>query len=178
MSPEQRQVYDRIVQGPRGALRGPLLAALHRPDLADRWQEFGAMLRYGTSLPPRLSELAILVTARRWNCQLEWHIHAEIALKAGLPAGVVEDIRLDQVPTGAQPDERLVYDFTAELQRSTTVSDRTYAAALKTWDVIGVVELTALVGYYTLVAMTLNAHQILPTGVEPPLPDSKNKVGA
>ena len=86
MTPEQRRVYDAVVSGPRGALRGPLLRALHRPELADKWQQLGELLRYRTSLPPRLSELAILVTARHCNCELEWHIHEEMALKAGLDA--------------------------------------------------------------------------------------------
>ena len=64
-----------MVSGPRGELRGPLRAALHRPELADKWQQLGELLRYRTSLPARLNELAILVTARPWHCQLEWHIH-------------------------------------------------------------------------------------------------------
>jgi 4-carboxymuconolactone decarboxylase len=96
----------------------------------------------------------------------------------GLSERVIEDIRLDRVPETAQTDERVIYDFCTELHRSTMVSDKSYAAALKIWDVVGVVELTALVGYYTLVAMTLNAHQILPAGVEPPLPEIKDKVWA
>ena len=76
MTPEQRKVYDSIVKGPRGTLVGPLRAALHRPELADKWQQFGELLRYRTSLPPEISEIAILVTARRWLSQVEWHMHA------------------------------------------------------------------------------------------------------
>ena len=82
MSPEQRRVYDTVVSGPRGVVVGPLRAALHSPELADCWQQLGAFLRYRTCLPPRLNELAILVTARRWNSELEWVVHAEAALKA------------------------------------------------------------------------------------------------
>ena len=93
MTPEQERVYDEIVNGPRGQLVGPLRASLHNPALADRWQKFGEILRYDTSLPPRLNELAILVTARRWNAQLEWHIHAPVAVEAGLAADAVEALR-------------------------------------------------------------------------------------
>src|ERR671935_1769837 len=90
MTPEQRRVYDAIVKGPRGTLVGPLRAALHRPELAEKWQQLGELLRYRTSLPPQLSELAILVTARHCNCQLEWFIHAEMARKAGLADSIIE----------------------------------------------------------------------------------------
>src|SRR5436190_14744346 len=84
MTPEQRRVYDAIVSGPRKTLVGPLRAALHIPELADKWQQFGELLRYRTSLAPRLSELAILVTAKHCHCQLEWLIHEQMARKAGL----------------------------------------------------------------------------------------------
>src|SRR5262245_4296147 len=93
MTAEQKRVYDQVVAGPRGKVQGPLLAALHRPDLADKWQQLGEILRYRTSLLPKLNELAILVTARFWNCQLEWLIHAEAATKAGLRPSVIDDIK-------------------------------------------------------------------------------------
>lgn len=172
MTADQRRVYDQVVAGPRGKVQGPLLAALHQPELADRWQKFGEILRYRTTLPPKLNELAIIVTARLWNCQLEWLVHAEAALKAGLSADVVEDIRHGRDPAGADPSERLVYDYCRELQQRRFVSAKTYEAATRQWGVVGVVELTALIGYYTMVAMTLNAHEIpLPAGATPQLPD-------
>lgn len=170
LTPEQRRVFDEVVAGPRGALIGPLRAALHRPDLAEAWQRFGAMLRYGTSLPPRLSELAILVTARRWNSQLEWHVHAEAALKAGLPSHVVDRLRMGESPVFDDVRDREIYEFARELQLNGEVSDDTYESVLRRWGAVGVVELTTLIGYYTLVSMTLNAHHIpLPDGAEPAL---------
>ena len=169
MTPEQRKVYDAVASGPRGKVQGPILAALHRPELADKWQQLGELLRYRTTLPPRLSEIAILVTAQRWRCQLEWHLHEGFALKAQRAAR-----RDRRHPCRPPPGERrcrslAVYDYAAELQDRRVVSEETYRRALDLWGVVGVVELTALIGYYTMVAMTLNAHEFpLPAGVEPP----------
>jgi len=170
MTPEQRRVHDAVVSGPRGELRGPLRAALHRPELADKWQQFGELLRYRTSLPPRLSELAILVTARHCHAQLEWHIHAQIAAKAGLPADVIADVRAGRRPK-LDAEGLAVLDYAEELNRRKTVGDQNYSRVLALWGAVGTVELTALIGYYTMVAMTLNCHDIpLPEGVSPPLP--------
>lgn len=170
MTAEQRRVYDEVTAGPRGKLIGPLRAAIHRPDLADLWQKFGAILRFGTSLPARLSEIAILVTARRWNSQLEWQVHSEAARKAGVGEAVIEDLRAGRAPIFEREDEREIYEFARELQMTGQVSDTTYAAVFNRWNTIGVVELTSLIGYYTMVSMTLNAHD-LPglDGVPPPL---------
>ena len=169
MNPEQRRVYDAVANGPRGKVEGPIRAALHRPDLADKWQQLGAALRYGTSLSPRLSELAILLTARAWDSQFEWYAHQPHALNAGLAAEVIEAIRTGSTPTFAKDDEQAVHDYVTELQRTHQVSETTYQRALSLFDAVGVVELTALTGYYSMVAMTLNAHEIpLPEGVELP----------
>jgi 4-carboxymuconolactone decarboxylase len=174
LSPAQQKVVDEVVKGPRGVLIGPLRAALHRPDLADVWQRFGTILRFGTSLPPRLSELAIIVTAKRWNSQLEWYVHATAALQAGLSPEIIEDLRQGRSPNFADPIEADIYDFARELQLFSNVSDLTYARVRNRWGPVGVVELTSLVGYYTLVSMTLNAHDVpLPDDVQPPLPKPK-----
>ncbi len=168
MSPEQRRVYDAIVTGPRGRLVGPLRAALHRPELAEKWQQLGELLRYRTSLPPMVSELAILVTA--WHCRsnLEWHIHEQMAIAANLPRSVIDQISAGIRPESDQPDVGLVYDYACELNQHCKVSEPVYKRALERFGVNGVVELTALIGYYTMVAMTLNAHEIpLPEGAKP-----------
>jgi 4-carboxymuconolactone decarboxylase len=171
MTPEQRRVYDAIVTGPRGTLVGPLRAALHRPELADKWQQLGELLRYRTSLPPQISEIAILVTARRWRSQVEWHMHAIAADKAGVAPAVIEAIKRRRRPLEAGAQALAVHDYAVELTRDGHVQQATYDAVLRDWGAAGVVELTAIIGYYTMVAMTLNAHDIpLPAGVEPPLP--------
>jgi 4-carboxymuconolactone decarboxylase len=168
MTSEQRRVYDAIVTGPRGRLVGPLRAALHRPELAQKWQEFGELLRYRTSLPPMLSELAILVTAQHCRCDLEWHIHEQMAVNAELPRPVIDKVRSGSRPALDNADILMVYDFARELNERNTVSESVHARVREHFGVVGVVELTALIGYYTMVAMTLNAHEIpLPEGATP-----------
>jgi 4-carboxymuconolactone decarboxylase len=170
MNAEQRRVYDTMVGGPRGVIVGPFRAALHNPELADKWQQFGALLRFGTSLPKRLSELVILTTGRFWDCQVEWYSHEPAARKSGLSGEVIDAIKIDQRPAFVHADEEAVYDFCLDLCRSHRVSDQHYQRALALFGVKGIVELTALIGYYSMVVMTLNAHDIpLPAGAAPPL---------
>lgn len=170
MTPAQRTVHDAVVSGPRGTLVGPLRAALHHPELADKWQQLGAVLRYGTGLPPRLSELAILATARHWNAQVEFHIHAQAAEKAGLAPTTIAAIRDGKRPEFTAGDEVEVYDFARQILASGRISDAVYGKVLERWKAVGIVDLTALIGYYTMVAMTLNAHRIpLPGDAAPPL---------
>ena len=168
LDPQQRLVYDKVVAGPRGRLRGPLRAALYNPALADCWQALGAQLRYQTQLPPELSELAILVTARHCRSPFEWDAHRPEAERAGLPQPIIEAVLAQTTPPGMTERQSAVYHYALELNRLTSVVDATYAAALALFGARVLVELTALVGYYTLVAMTLNAHEIpLPEGVAP-----------
>ncbi|PLC52135.1 carboxymuconolactone decarboxylase [Pollutimonas nitritireducens] len=164
MTPEQRVVYDNIISGPRGRLVGPLRAVLHNPELADRWQRLGEILRFGTIFPPKLNELAILVTARRWNSQIEWYIHAQAAEKAGLHPEVIQALKDGQVPPFTDDAETIVYEYARQIQQHGTVDEAVYARAVALWGAVGVVELTAVIGYYTMVSMTLNAHEI-------PMPD-------
>jgi len=175
MSPVQRSLYDEIVSGPRGRLVGPLRAAIHSPDMAVLWSRFGEFIRFRTSLPMRVTELAIIATARRWNSQVEWAIHARAALDAGLSEDIVSAIKAGAQVSFADPEERAVYEYCVELQTHGQVSLRLHQAIIQRWGVIGVVELTAVIGYYTMVAMTLNAHEMpLPDGGEAPLPSSDN----
>ena len=168
MNPDQRRVYDKIVSGRRGKIQGPLRAALHNADLAERWQALGELLRYNTSLTPRQSEIAILVTGRACNSPFEWYAHRLESEKIGIETDVIEALLAQQVPASLSDDDLIVLRFATELNRHKSVSDATYAQALARFGERTVVELTALVGYYTMVAMTLNAHEIpLPEGVEP-----------
>ena len=171
LSPAQRRVHDAIEGGPRGTVPALFMALLHNPELADRIQKLGALLRYETSLPPRLRELAILAVARHWSCQYEWHWHAAEAAKAGLAEAVIEAIRQRRPPPLADAAETAVYDFSCELQANRAVSDETYDKALALFGPAGAVELVALNGYYAMIAMTLNEHRVpLPDGASPQLP--------
>lgn len=171
MNAAQRAVHDAVVSGARGKIVGPLRAALHNPELADKWQQLGALLRYQTSLPPELSELAILVTARHWDSQFEWFQHAPIAASAGVGDDLIAAIAHGAPLPPLPPDWAAVHAYAGELLERHRVSQPVYDRALAVLGTTGVVELTALVGYYSMVALTLNAHEFdLPPGVTPPLP--------
>jgi 4-carboxymuconolactone decarboxylase len=170
MTPEQRSVYDEVVAGVRGRLVGPLRAVIHSPDLARRWSRLGEYLRFSTCLPKKLNELAILVTGRRWNSQLEFLIHAEAARAAGLDTACIEAIRVGDAPTFTDEAEAEVYEFARLLQQTGSVDGPLHAAVTRRWGARGVVELTGVIGYYTMVSMTLNAHEIpIPADAKPPL---------
>jgi 4-carboxymuconolactone decarboxylase len=170
MTPRQREVADAISGGPRGGLRGPFQAWLRSPEVADRFQRVGEYIRFQSSIPAALNEIAILVTAREWTAQFEWYAHNELAMKAGLPAAIAEAIARGERPAGMDDDQRIVYEFSSELHRERSVSDATYAAVVERFGERGAVDLIAACGYYTAVAMTLNVSRVpLPEGVAPPL---------
>ena len=162
MTPAQREVHDAIASGPRKGVRGPLAIWLHRPELARHAQALGRYCRYDTSLPPRLSELAILVLGATWRSEYEWAAHKPIALEAGIAAEVVEAIRVGATPGFQQADEAAVHAFVTELHATRFVSDATYARAVQQLGQDGVVDLVGIAGYYTLISMTINVFQVPP----------------
>ncbi len=155
LTPAQRKVHDAIVSGPRGKVEGPLRVWLKSPELAQRAQLLGEFCRFGTSLPPRLSELAILVVGAHWRAGFEWHAHAPIAIKAGLSPDIVAAIKERRVPSFAKPDEAAVHRFARELLDSHAISDAAYAGVAAHLGETGAVELVGILGYYTLIAMTI-----------------------
>ncbi len=170
LTPEQQEVANAIVSGPRGGLRGPFDPWLRSPQLADRAQRLGEFCRYHSSLPPALSELAIIVTGAFWKSQYEFYAHARLAREAGVPDAVIEAVRTGRRPEVTGP-EAVVYDFVQEYLTTHRVSDAVYARAVEAFGERGVVDLVGIVGYYGLVSMTLNVFDMpLPPGVEPPLP--------
>jgi 4-carboxymuconolactone decarboxylase len=169
---DQRRVYDAIIAGPRGQVQGPLKVWLQSAQLADRAQALGAFCRFGTSLPPRLSELAIIITGAYWRAGFEWFAHAPIAIKAGIDPAAVEAIRTGKEPTLKQPDEAAVYAYAHELLTAHEVSEPTYQNALARLGKKGVVELTGILGYYGLISMTIKAFEVpLPPGTPEPFAD-------
>jgi 4-carboxymuconolactone decarboxylase len=174
MTPAQRQVADAIMAGPRKSMGGPFNAWLRSPALADKLQQVGEQVRFHSSLPPRLSEFAILITARAWDADYEWYAHYPLALKAGLGPKIAADLARSRRPRAMAADEAVVYDLMAELRRTHRVSDPTYARAQKILGDQGVIDLVALSGYYDLVSMTLNTAQVRPPELGPlPLPPPK-----
>ena len=171
LNEEQARIYDAILES-RGSIAGPFGVWLHSPELADRAQSLGEFVRYRTSLAPRLSELAILVTARFWDCQVEWSLHEPFAVDSGLSADIIDAVRHGRAPDFARDDERAVFDYVNELLNNRFIPDGIFNAARETLGKTGVVELTGIVGYYSLVAQTLNAFQVpVPEGCAPTLVD-------
>ena len=165
LSPAQRTLLAEMRSGPRGkglTLRGPFAAWMHAPEFGLLAQELGAHCRYKTALSPRLSEFAILCTARLWRAQYEWFAHAVHADKAGVKPKTIADLRAGREPKSAPKDERAIYAFIQELYKTRRVSDRTYKRVQTLLGDAATVELAGLCGYYAMVAMTLNVFQMLP----------------
>lgn len=169
MDAEQRRVYDDIVSGPRGAgLRGPFNALLRSPGLCDHVQKVGAFIRYESLLPGKLRELAIIITARHWRAQYEWYAHSNIARQEGLDDAIIDAIANKVRPTFTEPAEAVIYDFCSTTFRDGEATEEAYQAAFAEFGEKGVVELVGLMGYYCLVALTLNTFQVpLPEGATP-----------
>lgn len=174
LNPAQRAMVNDLLLGTRGALTGPFNVLLRSPEMGNRAQKLGEYLRFQTSVPRRLNEMAILMTARWWLSQYEWHAHKPLALEAGLDAAVVDDLQAGRRPARMKPDEAVIYDFSTELREHRRVSDATYQAAVTLLGERGVVDLVGLMGYYDLVSMTLNVDRYpLPGGA--PLPFAEPK---
>jgi 4-carboxymuconolactone decarboxylase len=170
MTPEQQGMINHLLAGDRGTTTGPFNVMLRNPAWGDLAQAFGGQLRFHSSLPPRLSEMAILVVARLWTAQYEWYAHKPNALKGGLSPAIIESIKEGKRPANMQPDEEAVYTYTMELLTTHQVSDATFAMAKDRLTEKGVVDLMGLTGYYQLVSMLLNADRYpLPDGAQPEL---------
>lgn len=167
-SAEQRAVLGEILSGPRGSLDGPFLAWIASPAFAQHAQRLGAFCRYETGLPTRLAELAILITATRWRAQAEWQIHYPIAIEAGVSPAIAEALRAGERPAFDDADDELIFMFATELHEDRCVSDQTFSAALSRFGRATTVNLVGLLGYYTLVAMTLNVFEVTMPDADPP----------
>lgn len=165
MNATQLALIEALRAGPRGKSltpRGPFAAWMHAPEFGQLAQALGAHARYKTALPSRLSEFAILCTARLWRAQYEWFAHEPMALKGGVKPKTIQDLRAGRKPLGAPKDERALYDFIQELYKTRRVSDRTYKRVRAFLDEAAMVELTGILGYYALISMTLNVFHMLP----------------
>jgi 4-carboxymuconolactone decarboxylase len=168
---EQRRCAQAIIDGPRGALLPPFVPLLRSPELMANAQRMGEHLRYRSAIGPRLSELAILVTARQWSQQVEWAIHAPIARREGISEQTIAMIAAGVRPTQMAADEAAVHDFCLELHRDRQVSDATWRNAVERLGEVGTVDLIGINGYYALLSMVMNAARTpVPDTTTPPLP--------
>ncbi|MEZ5816144.1 MAG: carboxymuconolactone decarboxylase family protein [Hyphomicrobiaceae bacterium] len=168
-TPEQKKAVADIVSGPRGHLVGPFIPLLRSSEFMSRLQRTGEYLRFNSAFEPRLSELAILITARFWSQNFEWHHHRPIAEKAGLRKDIIEAIAAGRRPDAMGMDEATIYDFLDELCRTRNVSDATYGRAVAMFGEKGIIDLIGIHGYYSLLAMILNVTHTS-GGVAPELP--------
>lgn len=156
-SPEQKAAADEFLTARKVPVFGPFEALMYSPEVMTLARSMGDYLRYKSKIGTTLSELVILVVAREWTQDYEWYVHAPIASKAGIKAEIVDAIREGRRPPAMSADEEIVYDFTIELLRNKRVSDATFARAEQRFGKPGVVDLNGVAGYYTFLAMQLNA---------------------
>lgn len=174
MTPEQKKAADEFLATRKTPVFGPFVPLLRSPQVMLRFKEFGDYLRYKSTLPPKLNEFVILITARQWSQNYEWATHAPIALKAGLSPDIAKAVADGRRPAAMSEDEDIVYEFCTELHRNQSVSDLTYQRAVSRFGEQAVMDMIGVNGYYTALAMVLNtARTPLPKGASPglvPLP--------
>ena len=156
----QRRIWNDCKAGPRGSVPPPVHVWLKSPGLADNAHRLGAHVRFGTDFSQKLTEIAILMTARYWTAQFEWAAHVRLALNAGLPQHAIDAIAERKTPKFDEPDEQLVYDFCRDYYEDHRVSDATYERVVKRWGDKGIVDLAGLIGYYSFVSVTLNVFEV------------------
>jgi 4-carboxymuconolactone decarboxylase len=165
LSPAQQSAWTAVIES-RGRIGGPFVPLLRSPELLNRLQHLGAYLRFESALPAHLSELVILIVARAWTANFEWAVHVPIARKAGLDDAIIDAISAGARPVAMSQDVMLVHDFCIELLHNRCVSDRTYDASVMLFGEQGVVDMTAIAGYYATLAMVMNVART------PPPPDA------
>jgi 4-carboxymuconolactone decarboxylase len=170
LTPEQRALVEHLLSGERGTLNGPFNVLLRSPEMGDLAQKLGAYIRFRTTVPTKLNEFAILITARALNVQYEWAAHHKNALQAGLSPAIIAAVAAGKRPTSMQPDEEIVYNFTSELVNTRQVSDSAFRAAVDKFGERTVVDLIGTIGYYHFVSMLLNVDRYpMPQGTQPEL---------
>jgi len=172
LTAEQRALLDSIRSGPRGAnvqIRGPFAVFLHAPVYGQLAQTLGGHLRFKTAVPPRLSEFAVLCTAKLWRAQYEWFAHVPQAERAGVKSSTIQALHRGQVPKSAPKDERAIYDFIHELYKTRRVSDKNYKRVSAVLGDAATVELVGILGYYVMISMILNVFRMMPPA-DTPLP--------
>lgn len=165
MNADQKAIYEEAIAGKRGSAPPPMMAWLNSPDMARHATRLGEQLRFNTMFPPKLSEIAILVTARHWTAHYEWWAHKRLALKGGLDIAIIDAIRDRRTPVFDDPKAAMIYDVARSLHEGHGLAQGLYDQAIALLGERGVVEIIGLCGYYTMVSMTLNTFEFgLPHG--------------
>ena len=167
---EQRRVGDPIFELRGGGYDGPFAVLLHNAELARRANHYGSFVREGATLPKRLSELVITMTARHWTAQFEWAAHHHQAVSAGVDGAVLEAIRVRERPDFGHADEEIVYDYVTELYANRGISDTVHARAVEAFGEVGVIGIVSIAGWYTSVALVCNAFDLEVDRPDPPPP--------
>jgi 4-carboxymuconolactone decarboxylase len=170
MTAEQKRIHDEIASKRRGHVRGPFAIWLRTPTIADHANQFGNAIRVAGKLDKRLFELMVLIVARHWSAQYEWFAHEDQALANGVAPAVVEAIRHGRTPDFAQADERLIYELVTELNARKILGPATYDRGVAHFGLELFIELATAIGFYTMVAMMLNAFDAPVPGGSRPLP--------
>jgi 4-carboxymuconolactone decarboxylase len=171
MTPAQKAVVDEIISGKRGRFGGPFQLLIRAPEVCKHLSRLGEYLRWGSSLSPALSELAICLTARHIRANYEWHAHAPLAVEGGVPAAAMEAIRTGAAPQFAAKDQVLVHKLVSELIDTKRLSDASFAEGIAAFGEQGIVELGTIIGYYTAIGNALNMFEVaLPPGQAPYFP--------
>ena len=168
LTTEQKEIYDRI-KSVRGQVRGPFAVWLRNPQLARHTLELQDLFAAGVTLDRRLVQLMILVSARLASAQFAWFVHEPHARERGIAPEIIEAIRQRRTPVFAREDEQFVYDITIELNTTSTLSELTFRRGLDLFDEQKLVELVSSIGFYAMVAMTLNAFDVAVPGGKKPL---------
>ena len=167
MDPAQKKMFESLLSGERRGAGGPFNVLLRSPEMGDLAQQFGASMRFHSSIPRKLNEMAIIITARHWTSHYEWNAHRRAAQDAGLSQAIIDAIATGKRPAAMQPDEEAVYTFCTELLTTKQVSDKTFQTTKDKFGERGVVDLIGVTGYYGLVSMLLNTDRHpLPDGVQ------------
>ncbi|MCP3474941.1 carboxymuconolactone decarboxylase family protein [Bradyrhizobium sp. CCGUVB1N3] len=165
MSDDQRQTYDEAIAGKRGKPPAPMMAWLNSPEMARHATRLGEVMRFNTVFPAKLSEIAILVTARHWTSHYEWYAHKRLALQGGMKPEIIDAIRDRRTPEFDDPRGKMIYDVAKSLHEAHGLAKGLYDEAVALLGERGLVEVIGLCGYYTLVSMTLNSFEFgLPEG--------------
>jgi 4-carboxymuconolactone decarboxylase len=170
MSPAQKTMIQHLLAGDRRGVGGPFNILLRSPEMGDLAQQFGASMRFHSSMPPRLNEFAIILTARFWTAQYEWNAHRRAAAQAGLSEDIIQAVAAGKRPGKMAADEETVYNFCTELLKTHQVGDTTYQATVKAFGEKGVVDIMGVMGWYQFVSMMLNVDRYpLGPGIQPEL---------